>query len=57
VLDVGQAEELALLGVVAGVGGDGDVLVGVGVEAGYSAAGLAGGAVFWSAARAEGGSG
>jgi len=32
VLDVGQAEEVAVFRVVAGFGGDGDVLVGVGVE-------------------------
>jgi len=42
VLDVGQAEEGAELGVVAGVGRDGDVLVGVGVEGGVLAGGLGG---------------
>ena len=42
VLDVGQAEEAAVLGIVAGVGGDGDVLVGVGVEGGVLGGGLGG---------------
>src|ERR1035441_6883261 len=40
VVDVGQAEEGAKLGVVAGIGGDGDVLVGVGVERGVGVGGL-----------------
>ena len=40
VLDVGQAEEAAQLGVVAGVGGDGDVLVGMGVVGGVLGGGL-----------------
>ncbi len=40
VLDVGEAEEVAVLGVVAGVGGDGDVLVGVGVEGGVLSGGF-----------------
>jgi len=34
VLDVREAEELAVFGVVAGVGGNGEVLVGVSVEGG-----------------------
>ena len=34
VLDVGEAEEVAVFGLGAGVGGDGDVIVGVGVEGG-----------------------
>jgi len=34
VLDVGQAEEGAGFGIVAGFGGDGDMLVGVGVVGG-----------------------
>ncbi len=34
VLDVGETEEVAVFGVVAGVGGDGEVLVGMGVEGG-----------------------
>ncbi len=40
VLDVGQAEEGAELGVVAGVGGDGDALAGVGVVGGVVGGGL-----------------
>ena len=40
VLDVGQAEEVAVLLVVAGFGGDGDLLVGVGVEGGVLVGGL-----------------
>ena len=46
VLDVGQAEEVAVLGVVAGVGGDGDVLVGMGVEGGVLVGGFGGGRFF-----------
>src|ERR1035437_8902464 len=42
VLDVGHAEEGALFGVVAGVGGDGDVLVGVGVVGGVFGGGPGG---------------
>ena len=53
VLEVGHAEERALLLVVAGLGGYRDMLAGVGVVGGYSAAGLAGGA-FLSAAKARG---
>ena len=40
VLDVGQAEEAALLGIVARVGGDGDALAGVGVVGGVLGGGL-----------------
>jgi len=40
VLDVWQTEEGALVGVVAGVGGDGDTLVGVGVVGGVAGGGL-----------------
>ena len=40
VLDVGQAEEAALFGVVARVGGDGDALAGVGVVGGVLGGGL-----------------
>ena len=42
VLDVGQAEEVAVFGVVAGFGGDGDLLVGVGVEGGVLVGGFGG---------------
>jgi hypothetical protein len=42
VLDVRQAEERAELGIVAGVGGDGDVLVGVGVVGGVLGGGFGG---------------
>ena len=55
VLDVRQAEEAALLGVVAGIGGDGDVLVGVGVVGGVLGGGLGGWRGFVSAAWAAGG--
>ena len=40
VREVGQAEEGAELGVVAGLGGDGDVLVGMGVVGGILSGGL-----------------
>ena len=40
VLDVGQAEEGAVSGVVAGLGGDGDVLAGMGVVGGVLGGGL-----------------
>ena len=43
VLDVGEAEERAVFGIVAGVGGDGDFFVGVGVEGGVLGGGLDGG--------------
>jgi len=42
VLDVGEAEEGALLEVVAGFGCDGDLLIGVGVEGGVLRGGLGG---------------
>ena len=54
VLDVGQAEEGALLGVVAGFGGDGDVLVGVGVVGGVLGWRAWRAGRFLSAARAAG---
>ena len=41
-LDVGQAEEGAELGVVAWVGGDGEVLAGVGVAGGVGGGGVGG---------------
>jgi hypothetical protein len=50
VREVGQAEEAAGLGIVARLGGDGDVLVGWVSLAAYSAAGLAGGADLFAAA-------
>ena len=42
VLDVGQAEEAALFGVVAGVSRDGEMLAGVGVVGGVLGGGLGG---------------
>ena len=39
-LDVGQAEEVAVPLVVAGFGGDGDLLIGMGVEGGVLVGGL-----------------
>ncbi len=42
VLDVGETEEGAEFGVVAGIGGDGEVLVGVGVVRGVGGGGLCG---------------
>ncbi len=47
VLDVGETEEAAVFGVDAGVGGDGDVLVGVGVEGGVLGGGFGGWGFFF----------
>ena len=56
VLNIGQAEEGALFGVVARLGGDGDVLVGVGVVGGVFCRGLGGrGGFLVCGARCEGG--
>ena len=52
VLDVWQTEEGALVGVVAGVGGDGDTLVGVGVVGG-----VVGGGLGWRGGALTGGAG
>lgn len=41
-LDVGEAEEVAVFGVVAGFGGYGDLFVGVGVEGGVLGGGFGG---------------
>ena len=41
-LDVGEAEEVAIPRVVAGFGGDGDLLFGVSVEGGVLVGGLCG---------------
>ena len=46
VLDVGEAEEGAVAGIVAGVGGDGEVLVGVGVEGCVLVRRFSGGSLF-----------
>ena len=51
VLDVGEAEEVAVFGVVAGFGGYGDLSLGWVSKAAYWVAGLAGGAFFFSAWR------
>jgi hypothetical protein len=42
VLYVGQAEEVAVFGVVAGLGGDGNLLFGMGVEGGVLVGGIGG---------------
>src|ERR1700677_2217450 len=46
VLDVGETEEVAVFGVVARVGGDGEVFAGVGVEGGILAGGVGWGGFF-----------
>ncbi len=51
VLEVGEAEEAAVFGVEAGIGGDGDVLVGVGVEADVLGGGFDGGRGTWACRR------
>jgi len=55
VLDVGQAEEVAIFGIVAGLGGDSDFFVGVHIECGVLGGGFGGRGFLVAGAEGRGG--